>query len=132
MRQRRQCKRLQECRMKHTWLALVISSPVTPTAQEAAPWSPAAQPALAVALREQLDEYHMVWEALGGRAPRAFGPAPAVPDGQTCRDYHPECAQWAAQARHPSLDLVSKKCADCKSGPSQPLGTGIIPELLPA
>ena len=78
-------------------------SPVNIIAQEAAPWSPAAQPALAVALREQLDEYHTLWESLGGRAPPALGPAPATPDGQTCRDYHPECAQWAAQARCLSL-----------------------------
>ena len=76
---------------------------VNALAQEAAPWSPAAQPALAVALREQLDEYRTLWESLGGRAPPALGPAPAVPDGQTCRDYHPECAQWAAQARCLSL-----------------------------
>ncbi|KAK9839533.1 hypothetical protein WJX81_007657 [Elliptochloris bilobata] len=65
--------------------------------QEAAPWSTAAQPALAVALREQLEEYRAAWEALGGRAPPALAHASATPDGRTCRDYHPECAHWAAQ-----------------------------------
>ena len=67
-------------------------------AQEVAPWS-ATESALAAALREQLEEYHAAWEVLGGRAPPASPSTPATPDGHTCRDFHTECLQWAAQAR---------------------------------
>ncbi len=69
-------------------------------AQHAAPWS---QPesALAAALREQLEAYHDEWRRLGGRAPAAPAAAPAVPDGRACRDFHAECATWAAQVRRP-------------------------------
>ena len=85
-------------------------------AQHAAPWS---QPesALAAVLREQLEAYHEEWSSLGGRAPAAPAAAPATPDGRACRDFHAECATWAAQVRRPGRARVFSSVCDTGLAP---------------